>query len=260
METGKKFLKIDIYIKFRKRRISSLERARNKCNAQLNRISSNMIFFLLVLFLPRILSVGKYIKGSNDTFYCPIRQESVIWNEYSVSNPSVVKKDGKFFLFYTGTDSAMTSRIGLAWSHNYSHFEKRSNVPILFPNIDENIRYEWDGGCKSPRIVQHPDGHFVMTYTSLDSTMGNMMHRLSIATSNDLLVWRKHGPAFREHFVNAWTTSGSILIRPDESGNNVAAKINGKFHMYWGSYHIHMATSDDLLSWEPILEDNFQVI
>lgn len=49
--------------------------------------------------------------------------------------------------------------------------------------------YEYETrGCEDPRIVKI-DGIYFMTYTAYDGTTA----RLSLATSNDLKIWQKHG-------------------------------------------------------------------
>jgi predicted GH43/DUF377 family glycosyl hydrolase len=35
-----------------------------------------------------------------------------------------------------------------------------------------------------------------------------------------------------------------------------ARMINGKYWMYWGDKHIHLATSRDLIKWTPLLDEN----
>lgn len=101
-------------------------------------------------------------------------------------------------------------------------------------------------------MVEAPDGTYVMTYTSYDG-----IARLSVATSSDLINWKKHGPAFakahKQTFLNAWTKSGSIVVEPRSDGKLVAVKINGTYWMYWGEHDIHVATSTDLVSWEPVM-------
>ena len=88
---------------------------------------------------------GNLLIPRNSSFECPIRQGAVIWDEYSVSNPSIIRKDGKFFLFFvakdkTYKDSAGTSRIALTWSKNISDFYNKAGLPVLFPAIDNNIK------------------------------------------------------------------------------------------------------------------------
>lgn len=145
-----------------------------------------------------------------------------------------------------------TSRIGLAWSEDGYSFKHRLTEPVLHPDTDKFSRYEWEGGCEDPRIVEAPDGSYVMTYTAY-----NGVARLSVATSTDLIVWRKHGPVFakshRQTFLNAWTKAGSIVVEPQPDGRMVAVKINGSYWMYWGEHDIHLATSTNLIEWEPVM-------
>lgn len=165
-------------------------------------------------------------------------------------------KDGKIYILYRAEDKignlAGTSRIGLAWSDDGINFSNRLSSPVLYPDEDNNIQHEWEGGCEDPRVVESPDGTYVMTYTSYDGTA-----RLSVATSKDLIHWEKHGPAFThahgESYVNAWTKSGSIVVEPQADGRLVAVKINGTYWMYWGENHIYTATSTDLIYWDPVL-------
>ena len=193
---------------------------------------------------------------SNTSWTCPIRNEEIYWEEKDVFNPAAVVKDNKVYLLYRAEDKvgslAGTSRIGLAWSDDGIHFSNRLPEPVLYPQPDNNIQFEWEGGCEDPRVVESPDGTYVMTYTAYDGTA-----RLCVATSKDLLTWEKHGPAFADAFgqsyINAWTKSGSIVVQPEPNGRLVATKINGTYWMYWGEYHIYAATSDDLIRWTPIL-------
>jgi beta-1,2-mannosidase len=150
---------------------------------------------------------------------------------------------------------AGTSRIGIAWSEDGINFRHRLATPVLFPAIDKFNKYEWEGGCEDPRVVEMPAGGYVMTYTSYDGTA-----RLSVATSSDLFTWTKHGPAFGKalggSYINAWTKSGSIVVEPQPDGRLVAVKINGSYWMYWGENDLHAATSNDLINWVPVMTDH----
>ena len=141
----------------------------------------------------------------------------------------------------------------------------------MYPENDFMYKYEWDGGIEDPRIIEvdllnegdkisensETGFRYVMTYTSY-----NGIARLCIATSNDLLTWEKHGPAFQNafegKFINAWTKSGSIIVEqdPNNSSRMIASRINGLYYMFWGEYYIHLATSIDLIYWTPILDSD----
>ena len=45
-------------------------------------------------------------------------------------------------------------------------------------------------------------------------------------------------------------------MEPKPDGRLVAAQINGTYWMYWGENDIHVATSKDLISWDPFLSDD----
>lgn len=193
------------------------------------------------------------------TFKCPVRRKDVFWEAKDVFNPAAVVKDNKVYLLYRAEDRlgsySGTSRIGLAWSEDGHSFKHRLTEPVLYPAHDDMNRHEWDGGCEDPRVVESPSGEYVMTYTAYDGTA-----RLSVATSTDLITWEKRGPAFANAhghaYRNAWTKSGSILVEPQPDGRLVAVKVNGTYWMYWGENDIHVATSDDLINWVPLMSED----
>ena len=192
---------------------------------------------------------------SKTTFACPVRGETVHWEEKDVFNPAAVVRNGKVYMIYRAEDVvgkfAGTSRLGLAVSSDGIHF-KRQPKPVFYPDNDEMKTYEWEGGCEDPRIVESPNGVYVMTYTAYDGDKA----RLCVATSANLTVWKKHGLAFDQFdnskYRNEWSKSGSIVCKRVGS-KLIAQKINDKYWMYWGDkQQLFMATSDDLIHWQPI--------
>jgi beta-1,2-mannosidase len=187
-------------------------------------------------------------------FLCPIRKQPVKWEEKDVFNPAVVVKDGKIYMLYRAEDSigkyAGTSRIGLAASTDGIHFT-RMPTPVFYPDNDAQKKYEWEGGCEDPRVVEDSAGVYYMTYTAFDGDKA----RLLVASSKDLLHWTKHGPAFLKayngKYLNKWAKSGAI-VSAYTGGKIVATKINGKYWMYWGDVNIWAAVSDDLIDWQPV--------
>ena len=55
-------------------------------------------------------------------------------------------------------------------------------------------------------------------------------------------------------FARRWSKSGSIVTTV-EDGRLIAARIDGRFHMYWGEGTCFLATSDDLVHWVPLQFD-----
>jgi predicted GH43/DUF377 family glycosyl hydrolase len=194
------------------------------------------------------------------SFYCPLQQDTVRWAVKDVFNPASVVRGDTLFLVFRAEDSvgryAGTSRLGLAFSHDGLHFQKEP-TPVLYPDDDFMRPYEWEGGCEDPRIVEHPDGRYLMTYTAYDGQTA----RLCVASSTNLRHWTKHGLAFEEgKYRDLWSKSGSIICRR-QSNRLVAEKINGQYWMYWGDKNIHAATSGDGIRWTPLEEgDSLKVV
>ncbi|MBL7700258.1 MAG: family 43 glycosylhydrolase [Chitinophagaceae bacterium] len=203
----------------------------------------------------KIDSVNPILKPGLLNFKDPILKKHVAWEERYVFNPAAVVRNEKVYLLYRAEDTvqkyAGVSRIGLAESTDGIHFTRRAQ-PVLYPMNDEFKKFEWEGGCEDPRIVEDDKGTYYMTYTAYDGTTA----RLFVATSKDLTNWKKHGSVFSkadEKYLNYWSKSGSIVTR--RHGNKlIAEKINGKYWMYWGESNIYLATSDNLVDWSPIKE------
>ena len=186
----------------------------------------------------------------------PVLRKKVGWEAQDVFNPAAVVRNHQLYLLYRAEDTvkkyAGTSRIGLASSKDGLHF-KTNSKPVLYPMQDAMLRFEAEGGVEDPRLVQDDKGVYYMTYTAYDGTTA----RLFIATSTDLLHWKKHGSVFKnaEHgkYIPYWSKSGSIVCSM-KNGNMIAAKINGRYWMYWGESNIYAASSYNLVDWTPLPE------
>ena len=185
-------------------------------------------------------------------FNCPVLKQEVKWEEKDVFNPAAVVRNDTVYLFYRAEDTigkyAGTSRIGLAVSTDGIHFTRRSK-PVLFPDEDFMKGYEWEGGLEDPRVVMSDNGTYIMTYTAYDGKLA----RLCIASSIDLLHWTKQGTAFTAKYINLWSKSGAI-VATQQDNKIIAHKINGKYWMYFGDTDLFLATSEDLIHWEPMIE------
>lgn len=196
---------------------------------------------------------------STFTFMDPVKKETVRWQRADVFNPAAIVRDNKVYLLYRSEDNpaailgGRTSRIGLATSEDGIHFTKYP-TPVLYPDSSEFMKYDYPGGCEDPRIVQTEDSTYVLAYTSWNYKIA----RLSIAFSRDLIHWEKKGPAFVKadsgKFLDIWSKSGSIITK--KVGDKiVAAKINGRYGMYWGEEFVNLAWSDNLIDWYPSLNE-----
>ena len=196
---------------------------------------------------------------STFTFTDPIKNIEVRWQKADVFNPAAIVKDNKVFLLIRCEDNpaaflgGRTSRIGLASSDDGIHFIKYPE-PVLYPDSSRFMQYDYPGGCEDPRIVQTEDSLYVMVYTSWNYKVA----RLSVAFSRDLIHWEKKGPAFSKaydgKFADIWSKSGSIITKM-EGGRQVAAKMDGKYRMYWGENFVNLAWSENLYDWYPSLDE-----
>ncbi|MDE3251823.1 MAG: glycosidase [Bacteroidota bacterium] len=199
-------------------------------------------------------AVNPVLVPGTGSFLDPIWQKQVSWENKDVFNPAIAVRNDTLFMLYRAQDTiglpGGTSRIGLAYSTDGFHFT-RAKEPVLYPEKDAFQKYEWQGGCEDPRMVEDDKGEYFMTYTAFDGTTA----RLLVASSTDLVHWKKQGPVFADaykgKYLNQWSKSGSIVSRY-ENGKIIATKINGKYWMYWGDQFIWAATSEDLVHWTPV--------
>jgi beta-1,2-mannosidase len=193
-------------------------------------------------------------------FADPILDKQVHWEALHTFNPAAVVRNGKIYVLYRAEDDSgtmeigmHTSRLGLAVSEDGLHFT-REDTPVFYPAKDREQAREWPGGTEDPRIVESPDGSYVITYTQWNRET----YRVGIATSPDLHTWTKHGAAFgMGKYGGLKYKSAGIVTECVTKGRCVATKIGtaksgGRYWMYWGEGEIHLATSDDLVHWTPV--------
>lgn len=214
-------------------------------------------------------ALGPFVRPNNanpvlspdttSTFTDPMSKTKVAWEASDVFNPAATIMNNKIYVLYRAEDNSgigigkRTSRLGIAESQDGIHMKRRS-TPVLFPANDNQKEFEWPGGCEDPRIAVTEDGTYVMLYTQWN----RKVPRLSVATSKDLTSWTKHGPAFYKayegRFKDMASKSASIVTKL-VNGRQVIAKLNGKYLMYWGERFMNIATSTDLINWEPMLDE-----
>ena len=191
------------------------------------------------------------------SFIDPILKRPVHWEVLHTFNPGAIVREGKVYVLYRAEDDSgameiggHTSRLGLAESADGISFVRRTD-PVFYPAEDAQQAREWPGGVEDPRIVEAEDGTYVLTCTQWN----RKTYSVGIATSPDLAHWTKHGPAFAlaagGKYAELKYKSAGIVTRLDK-GRLIAAKIDGRYWMYWGEGAIHLATSSDLIHWSPV--------
>lgn len=187
-------------------------------------------------------------------FTDPILGKAVHWEALHTFNPAAIVREGKVYVLYRAEDDSgamvigmHTSRLGLASSDDGVHFTTEP-APVFYPDVDSQKDREWPGGVEDPRLVESEDGTYVLTYTQWNRQTTD----IGIATSTDLIHWTKHGPALvGEKYQHFDYKSASIVTRLT-GGRLIAARIQGKYWMYWGEVQVRLATSPDLIHWTPV--------
>ncbi len=154
-----------------------------------------------------------------------------------------------------------TSRIGHAISADGISFTLQPE-PVIYPSDDAWVGEEWRGGCEDPRVIETENGEYIIYYTmwNLDNPKGFPPQAIiGVATSTDLVVWHKHGPAFSKTQVNQTFHKAGGVVQRIHGDRLIAAKIHGKYWMYWGEHAVCLASSTDLLNWTPVLDKSGKV-
>lgn len=150
------------------------------------------------------------------------------WESAYLYNPGAVVIDNKVWLLYRAQNESLVSAIGLAWSDDGYNFT-RYTKPVVQPSEP----YETHG-TEDPRIVR-VNGTFYMMYTGYDGTLA----KLCVATSTDLVSWKKFGPVLPnmtdvnyrwDSPINAYTAREGW----SKSGAIVPEKVNDLYHMQFG--------------------------
>jgi len=238
----------------------------------------DLLVLASVLFAGNTLSaqswvIGPFMRPSEgpviepNAFYYftdPITQQKTFWDAGHTFNPAAtIAPSGDVVVVFRAEDKSGSeeigghvSRLGLATSRDGLSFTVDGTPVLTVENDDQKVN-EYPGGVEDPRIVVGPDGTYVMTYTQWARDQGH--YTVGIATSKSLEVWKKWGPAFgnatdAQHNPLNYKSAG--ILTELHNGRLRAVRLHGKYWMYWGEVHIHLATSADLIHWTPVLDKN----
>jgi beta-1,2-mannosidase len=184
----------------------------------------------------------------------PMTGKPVHWEALHTFNPAAIVREGKVYVLYRAEDDSgtmaigmHTSRLGLAVSDDGVHFTTQL-APVFYPDVDSQKDKEWPGGVEDPRLVEGEDGTYVLTYTQWNRRDTD----IGIATSTDLIHWVKHGPALVGDKYQHFDYKSASIVTRLANGRLIAARIQGKYWMYWGEIQVRLATSPDLIHWTPV--------
>lgn len=176
----------------------------------------------------------------------PILKPDSGFDSRGAFNPAVIKEGDNYFMLYRAEspDDSLTGKIGLARSQDGINFVKYPEA-VIVPDEDFD-RF----GCEDPRLVK-VGGTYYLTYVGNRGRYETV--NICLATSNDLIHWKKHGAILMlpKDWAQGQMKAGAIL--PE--------KINERYVMYFMGEKepwkpaIGLAYSDDLTSWdEPLSE------
>jgi len=128
------------------------------------------------------------------------------WDNLTLWTGSVIEKDGKYYMFYTGknknTNEKMIQKIGLAVSNDLINWKKHENNPIL--EADNKI-YEMKNGrnaigkvgaWRDPYVFQDPKTkkYYMIIAARKKGVDTEYNGCIAIAESDDLLNWNLFPP------------------------------------------------------------------
>ena len=163
----------------------------------------------------RSIALSTSTDGLNWTrpLICLSYNDSSGW-EKDVNRPVVIRKDGKYLMWYTGeNDSA--SAIGYAVSEDGKQFTRMSAVPVL------SAEQPWEKkALMCPHVIwDEGEKIFRMWYSGGEQYEPDA---IGYATSKEGIHWIKyiHNPVFSNNKNNSWeqdkVTACQVIRRPDD--------------------------------------------
>lgn len=125
------------------------------------------------------------------------------WDDYTTWTGSVIRHEGTWYLFYTGTrraDQGLVQRIGLATSDDLIHWQRYGDDPLLLadPQYYELLDLDlWhDQAWRDPYVFRHPETGEFHAFITARANYGPPDERgvIAHASSPDLLHWEVHPP------------------------------------------------------------------
>jgi beta-1,2-mannobiose phosphorylase / 1,2-beta-oligomannan phosphorylase len=157
-----------------------------------------------------------------------VQKTSLGFEANGVLNPAVISYGDFIHIFYRAVAKGNYSNIGYCKMKSLFETEERLDLPVIFPQFD----YEHHG-TEDPRIVKIDD-LFYMTYTAYDGV--NALGAL--ATSHDLLVWKKKGVIVPQinynEFSRLASSKGKINIKYKRyNAHEKIQELKGKKVLVW---------------------------
>ncbi|MEA3287817.1 MAG: hypothetical protein U9Q77_10650, partial [Candidatus Marinimicrobia bacterium] len=158
------------------------------------------------------------------------------WNEIWSKDPSVLKIDGAYHMWYSGKEAEGDNAIGLAYSMDGISWQEYENNPIIFHNPD----MEWESAWITfPKVTIREDGSLVMFYVG----SAGVNWQIGMAHSPDGITWTKHlnNPIITYNEPGTWNSLYS-------TGPSLVIMEPGHYSLWYagndGSNHWHIGYGD----------------
>lgn len=125
------------------------------------------------------------------------------WDDLSLWTGSVIKKENKYFMFYTGRNSKNNNkwiqRIGLATSNDLIHWKKSGKNPVLNSSgiyLQSNTKNKLGkiGAWRDPFVFEEKGTYYILI-TARDKRKGKEYNGcIALAESKNLFDWKIHPP------------------------------------------------------------------
>lgn len=181
------------------------------------------------------------------------------WSSTSLFNPSPILAGDGLHVFYRAAPrkESLGSRIGHA-VHTHDGWRDDPANPVIWPTLPNEVL-----GVEDPKVYRAPDGSYRLFYNAIwDATdagpgeadllastpMPGIGCDIMVATSDDLVHWRKLGRAVPREVSRGWA-KGAVIPRTPAGD---AVRIGGEFLMYLSEGcggHLVVGRSPDLLAW-----------
>ena len=153
------------------------------------------------------------------------------WNEYRSHNASVIKRDGLYYLWFTGSNSNSDVGVGLAYSNDGIYWEEDQDSPVLMtlPSL------EWESTYLTfPSVVEREDGSFLMVYMGYNGTY----RQVGIAYSQDGIQWTRYpsNPIIPHGEIGSWNQETS-------TGPSIAIIEPGVYRLWYAGNSIYSTST-----------------
>lgn len=182
------------------------------------------------------------------------------WDADCVHNPSVIKHNGKYYLYYMGNygngeywDHRNHQRVGVAVADSPKGPFRRFDEPVIdvSPTGHDSLM------TSNPSVTEGPDGRFYMIYKAVENNGklpkgGAVVCGIAVADA-PVGPFSKHPTPIMVNPENEWSVEDAFIWYEGDRFYSLAKDFQGYFTKM-GKKHVALFESRDALDWQ--LSDN----